>query len=151
VIRDRSIGCRCRPDDARRAARKAIVDGSSGDAREARSSHAVLSARRARPTRIHRGVRRRVDRRLLPRGPKSYRDPDSETLATFVFASLSGLLAAGAVGAPDLSLLLYPLYFGLLNGAIATLIHRRRRVLHSATGTASATDPGIAQEVTLVK
>ena len=85
--------------------------------------------------------------------PKTYRDPDSETLATFAFASLSGLLAAGAVGAPELSLLLYPLYFGLLNGAIAILIHQRRRVLHSATGTGGATDPnpGIAQEVTPVK
>jgi hypothetical protein len=70
--------------------------------------------------------------------PKTYRDPDSETLATFAFASLSGLLAAGAVGAPDLSLLLYPLYFGVLNGAIAVLIHQRRRVFHSATDTASA-------------
>ena len=62
--------------------------------------------------------------------PKTYRDPDSETLATFAFASLGGLLAAGAVGTLDLSLLLYPLYFGLVNGAIAILIHHRRRVLH---------------------
>jgi hypothetical protein len=29
------------------------------------------------------------------------RDPDSETLAMFAFASLSGMLAAGAVGTPD--------------------------------------------------
>ena len=43
--------------------------------------------------------------------PKTYRDPDSETLATFALASLGGLLAAGAVGTLDLSLLLYPLYF----------------------------------------
>ena len=33
--------------------------------------------------------------------PKTYRDPGSETLATFALASLSGALAAGAVGAPD--------------------------------------------------
>ena len=32
--------------------------------------------------------------------PKTYRDPESETLVTFVFASLGGALAAGAVGAP---------------------------------------------------
>ena len=70
--------------------------------------------------------------------PKTYRDPNSETQATFAFASLSGLLAAGAVGAPDLSLLLYPLYFGLVNGAIAILIHQRRRVLHSPTGAAQS-------------
>ena len=58
--------------------------------------------------------------------PKTYRDPDSETLATFAFASLGGMLAAGAVGTPDLSLLLYPIYFCLVNGAIAMLIHQRR-------------------------
>ena len=60
--------------------------------------------------------------------PKTYRDPYSETLATFALASLSGTLAAGAVGALDLSLLLYPLYFGLVNGAIAIFIHHRRVV-----------------------
>ena len=63
--------------------------------------------------------------------PKTYRDPDSETLVTFAFAGVSGMLAAGAVGAPDLSLLLYPLYFGLVNGALALLIHHRRRVLRT--------------------
>jgi hypothetical protein len=61
--------------------------------------------------------------------PKTYCDPDSETFATFAFASLGGLLAAGAVGAPDASLLLYPIYFCLVNGALATLIHHRRGVL----------------------
>jgi hypothetical protein len=58
--------------------------------------------------------------------PKTYRDPGSETLATFAFASLGGALAAGAVGVLDISLLLYPLYFCLVNGAIALLIHQRR-------------------------
>jgi hypothetical protein len=66
--------------------------------------------------------------------PKTFRDPDSETLATYALASLGGLLAAGAVGAPDLSLLLYPIYFGLVNGAIAILIHHRRVILHRAAG-----------------
>ena len=61
--------------------------------------------------------------------PKTYRDPGSETLATFAFASLGGMLAAGAVGAPDVSLLLYPIYFCLVNGALAILIHHRRAVL----------------------
>ena len=65
--------------------------------------------------------------------PKTYRDPGSETLATFALASLSGALAAGAVGAPDPSLLLYPAYFCLVNGAIAVLIHHRRSLL-GATG-----------------
>jgi len=63
--------------------------------------------------------------------PKTYRDPDSETLVTFAFASLGGALAAGAVGAIDVSLLLYPVYYCLVNGAIALLIHQRRAVLGS--------------------
>jgi hypothetical protein len=67
--------------------------------------------------------------------PKTYRDPGSETLATFALASLSGALAAGAVGAPDPSLLLYPAYFCLVNGAIAVLIHHRRSLLASLQRT----------------
>jgi len=43
--------------------------------------------------------------------PKTYRDPESETLVTFAFASLGGALAAGAVGSADASLLLYPAYY----------------------------------------
>ena len=57
---------------------------------------------------------------------KTYRDPDSETLITFAFASLGGALAAGAVGAIDVSLLLYPVYYCVINGAIALLIWERR-------------------------
>jgi hypothetical protein len=64
--------------------------------------------------------------------PKTYRDPESETLATFALAGVSGLLAAGAVGTLDLSLLLYPVYFGLVNGAIAIFVHHRRRALLAA-------------------
>jgi hypothetical protein len=63
--------------------------------------------------------------------PKTYHNPHSETLATFVLASLSGALAAAAVGTLDPSLLLYPAYFCLINGAIALLIHNRRRALAS--------------------
>ena len=37
--------------------------------------------------------------------PKVYRDPGSETLATFALASLGGALAIGAVGVADVSLL----------------------------------------------
>jgi len=59
--------------------------------------------------------------------PKSYRDPESETLVTFALASVGGALAAGAVGAVDVSLLLYPLYYCLVNGALALLIWERRR------------------------
>jgi hypothetical protein len=61
--------------------------------------------------------------------PKTYRDPQSETLVTFALASAGGALAAGAVGAVDLSLLLYPVYYCVINGAIALLIYERRSVL----------------------
>jgi hypothetical protein len=66
--------------------------------------------------------------------PKTWRDPDSETLSTFALASLSGLLAAGAVGGISVALLLYPVYFFIVNGAIAGLIAvRRRSIRRSAT------------------
>ena len=58
--------------------------------------------------------------------PKTYRDPESETLATFALASVAGALAAGAVGRLDASLLLYPVYFCVANAAIALLIVSRR-------------------------
>jgi hypothetical protein len=70
--------------------------------------------------------------------PKTYRDPDSETLVTFAFASLGGALAAGAVGAIDVSLLLYPVYYCVVNGAIAVLIHHRRAVLGAGRHRAAA-------------
>jgi hypothetical protein len=71
--------------------------------------------------------------------PKTYRDPDSETLATFAFASAGGALAAGAVGALDVSLLLYPIYFCVANAALAVLIDHRRRILRR---TSPLTAPG---------
>jgi hypothetical protein len=58
--------------------------------------------------------------------PKTCRDPRSETFASFALASVGGGLAAGAAGAGDPSLLLYPVYFCLVNAAIATLIHHQR-------------------------
>jgi hypothetical protein len=59
--------------------------------------------------------------------PKTYRDPHSETLSTFALASVGGALAAGSVGAIEPTLLLYPIYYCLVNGALALLIDRRRR------------------------
>jgi hypothetical protein len=59
--------------------------------------------------------------------PKAYRDPHSETLAMYGLASVAGALSAGAVGALDVSLLLYPLYYCAANGALAVLIFLRRR------------------------
>jgi hypothetical protein len=63
--------------------------------------------------------------------PKTYRDPHSETLSTFALASVSGALAVGAVGALEASLLVYPVYFMLVNGALAVFIHQRRRALYT--------------------
>jgi hypothetical protein len=58
--------------------------------------------------------------------PKTCRDPHSETLAMYALASIGGALAAGAVGALDVSLLLYPVYYSLVNAAMALLIFVQR-------------------------
>jgi hypothetical protein len=68
--------------------------------------------------------------------PKTWRDPGSETLSCFALAGLSGALAVGAVGTFDVSLLLYPAYFCLVNFAMALLILERRRMLHRVPGLA---------------
>jgi hypothetical protein len=65
--------------------------------------------------------------------PKTWRSPHSETLSTFALASLAGALALGSVGGLQLSLLLYPLYYCLVNGALALLIRHRRTM---SAGTA---------------
>lgn len=64
--------------------------------------------------------------------PKTYRDPTSETLASFTLASVGGALAAGAAASSEPGLLVYPVYFCAVNGAIALLIHHRRAVLAAA-------------------
>ena len=64
--------------------------------------------------------------------PKTWRDPDSETLSTFAFASVGGALAVGSVGSLEPSLLLYPAYFCLANGALALLIVHRRALVRRA-------------------
>jgi hypothetical protein len=61
--------------------------------------------------------------------PKVHRDPGSETLMTFALAGAGGALAVGAVGAADVSLLCYPVYYCLVNWALALLIHQRRVAL----------------------
>jgi hypothetical protein len=70
--------------------------------------------------------------------PKTYRDPGSETLASFALASVGGALAAGAAGSASLALLMYPIYFCVVNAAIALLIHHRRTVLATAYSSARA-------------
>jgi hypothetical protein len=64
--------------------------------------------------------------------PKTYRDPSSETLASFALAALGGALAVGAAGSARPALLMYPIYFCVVNAAIALLIHRRRTALATA-------------------
>jgi hypothetical protein len=66
--------------------------------------------------------------------PKTWRDPDSETLSTFALASVGGALAAVSVGALEPSLLLYPAYYCLANGALALLILGRRAAYSAAPG-----------------
>ena len=58
--------------------------------------------------------------------PKTYRDPESETLATFALASVSGAFATAAVGSVDPALVIYPIYLCLGNLGVAILIHRAR-------------------------
>ena len=61
--------------------------------------------------------------------PKTWRDPGSETLIAFVWAAVAGALSSLAVASPDVSLLIYPVYFALANGAIGVIIVVRRRQL----------------------
>lgn len=70
--------------------------------------------------------------------PKTVRDPDSETLSTFVLASLGGLLGAIAVGELDQALLLYPVYYAVGNGFIAAVIWAARRRRSPPRGSAIA-------------
>jgi hypothetical protein len=60
--------------------------------------------------------------------PKTWHDPRSETLSTFVLSAAAGGLSAVAVGAFNLELLLYPAYFALINAVTAAIIMLRRRV-----------------------
>lgn len=49
---------------------------------------------------------------------KAYEDPGSETISTWILASLSGLFSAFSVGSLNLTLLAYPLYICLANLSI---------------------------------
>jgi hypothetical protein len=81
----------------------------------------------------HRLRRRGRSDRRRDDGAEAPPHPESETLVTFALASLGGALAAGAVGVIDVSLLRYAAYYCSVNGAIAQLIHQRRRCLHHTT------------------
>jgi hypothetical protein len=68
--------------------------------------------------------------------PKSWCDPGSETLSTFVLASISGVFAAAAAGSP--SLLVYPVYYCVINAALASVLWLSIRRAASAAGAARA-------------
>jgi hypothetical protein len=68
--------------------------------------------------------------------PKSWGDPGSETLSTFVLASISGVLAAGA--ATSAPLLVYPVYYFLVNAALASVLWLAMRRAASAGGAVRA-------------
>jgi hypothetical protein len=60
---------------------------------------------------------------------KSYREPESETLITWVLSGIAGVFAAIAVGSIDFILLSYPIYIFLINFAVvlAIILGRRNR------------------------
>jgi hypothetical protein len=58
--------------------------------------------------------------------PKAWRVPHSETLSMFALASIGGVMTAGSVGALTPSLLVYPVYFALVNAVLAVVIGCRR-------------------------
>ena len=72
----------------------------------------------------------------LMMAPKAWREPHSETLSTYVLASVSGVFAAGAVATLSVRLLAYPVYFVLANAALSwVILDGRRRVARQATPT----------------
>jgi hypothetical protein len=79
--------------------------------------------------------------------PKTWRDPGSETLSTFAWAGLAGALSAAAVGALEPSLLLYPVYYCLVNGGLALLIAGRRAAACRQRGAdISGQPPGLTAQ-----
>lgn len=69
--------------------------------------------------------------------PKTWRAPETETLSTFVLAAVGGALTVGAVGSMSVALLVYPVYFFLVNAALALVIAYRRRLLGHGRRTRS--------------
>jgi hypothetical protein len=61
--------------------------------------------------------------------PKTYRDPGSETLATYAIGVVSTVFALAAVGSAAPSLLIYPLYILVADFAVVAVIFLRRRAL----------------------
>jgi hypothetical protein len=61
---------------------------------------------------------------------KSYKDPESETMSTWVLASISGLFGTLSVGSFNWVLLMYPLYILLANSAVTVAILLGKRNKH---------------------
>jgi hypothetical protein len=61
--------------------------------------------------------------------PKAWRDPSSETISTFVLSSVVGACALAAVGSLAFSLVIYPVYYIVVNGIIAGVLIYRRPVV----------------------
>ncbi|MDX6617688.1 MAG: hypothetical protein QOK36_74 [Gaiellales bacterium] len=61
--------------------------------------------------------------------PKAWRDPSSETISTFVLSSAVGACALVAVGGFTFSLVIYPVYYILVNAIIAGVLIYRRAVI----------------------
>jgi hypothetical protein len=61
--------------------------------------------------------------------PKTYRDPYTETLSSYVLGAISSTVAMGAVGSFELSLLAYPVYLALAGALLSVVIAVRRRQL----------------------
>lgn len=60
---------------------------------------------------------------------KTWNNPETETLISWVLATVSGLAGLLAVGAFDLTELVYPLYITLGNGFLSWVIFTRRKEL----------------------
>jgi hypothetical protein len=61
--------------------------------------------------------------------PKTYRQPASETLSTFVIGVVSTLFALAALESTAASLLIYPVYILIADAAVVAVIAMRRRAL----------------------
>jgi hypothetical protein len=61
--------------------------------------------------------------------PKTYRNPESETLSTYAIGTISTIFALAAVGSLAAALLIYPLYILVADSAVVAVIGLRRRAL----------------------
>jgi hypothetical protein len=63
--------------------------------------------------------------------PKTYRNPYTETLSSYVLGAVSSLCAVAAVGTLDVALLAYPVYLAVTGSLLSLVIAGRRRQLRS--------------------